>query len=310
MTSAFSRTSVWAALARAVGAREADAQVRNPDHLAERLLGAEELAAFAGHPLLAALRGEPLSPDDAVEVTGSARAMLVRTRFLDERLLAALGGGVDQVVVLGAGFDSRAYRLAESLRGARVFELDQPATQAHKMRRVQDALGGPPSNLTYLAADLRVDDLGERLATAGHRQERRTFFVWEGVTMYLPAEAVSATLRWIATNATGSRVAFDYTYAAAIAALANLDALPLPEPAKVMLRRFQKLAAGEPWLFGLPTAGEADFLLEHGLRLERRLGMHSAEAVAAYLTRADGSVHGGMPANDRQGYCVLEASVP
>jgi methyltransferase (TIGR00027 family) len=301
-----SRTSILVAAARALGARERDPSVRNPDWMAEQLLGPEEHALLGPLGDLLAASVQPDLPKEAP----LTRMLIVRTRFIDACLEAALSAGIDQVVMLGAGFDTRAYRFREALKGARVIELDHPDTQAVKIRRVAAALGSPPANLTYVTADLRVDDLGKALRGAGYEADRRTFFIWEGVTMYLPAEAVRSTLGWVASNAaTGSAVVFDYTYMTAIEAMKNFDISKLPAAAQKGAKRFMDMMSGEPWIFGLPDGGEREFLAGVGLGLRKMLGLNSPEAVETYLTREDGTVFGAYPASEKQTYLVLEAVV-
>jgi methyltransferase (TIGR00027 family) len=129
-----------------------------------------------------------------VEVVSTVRMMLVRTRFIDEALERAVAGGAAHVVILGAGFDSHAYRCQELLTNVRVFEVDRPATQELKQARVREALGGPPANLTYVPIDIQHEDLADVLRRHGHDQSQRTFFIMEGVTVYVPEEGVRATL--------------------------------------------------------------------------------------------------------------------
>jgi methyltransferase (TIGR00027 family) len=132
-----------------VGAREPDSTVRNPDSLAEKLLGDPSTLTLQ-HPIVRALS---LPYDEAmndVEVVNIVRLMVIRTRYIDDALARAVNGGARQVVILGAGFDSHAYRCQELLAGVRVFEVDRPATQALKRQRVDAVLGGPPRNLTYV----------------------------------------------------------------------------------------------------------------------------------------------------------------
>jgi methyltransferase (TIGR00027 family) len=81
------------------------------------------------------------------------------------------------VVILGAGFDSHAYRCQELLANVRIFEVDRPATQAFKKQRVQDAIGRPPANLTYVPIDIQHEDLADVLRRHGHDQLQRTFFI-------------------------------------------------------------------------------------------------------------------------------------
>jgi len=306
----FSRTSVWTALGRAVGARERDPGVRNPDFLAEKLLGPEERAVLGAHPLVKALDSPDAEAIQSPEVLTAARSMIPRTHFIDRRLKSALGEGATQLVILGAGFDSRAYRMRELLANVRVFEVDYPATQERKMRRVREALGDPPPNLAYVAVDFRTDDLGKELENAGYDRAQRTFFIWEGVTMYLPADAVVSTLRWVARYAPqGSSIVFDYTYETTIRVFANPDAFPMPAPMREWLERFRRLTSGEPWIFGIPDGKEEEFLSNVGLQLQKVLGLNSLEAVESYLTRNDGTVYATYPATERQGYLILEARV-
>ena len=305
-----SRTSIWAAAGRALGAQEPDAGVRNPDWLAEKLLGPEERALLGDHPLRAALEWPYEEAVKDLEAMSAARTLIPRTHFIDARLQDAVRNGIGQLVILGAGFDSRAYRFAEALRNVRVFEVDQPDTQNLKVRRVREAIGEAPSNLSYVPFDFRHDKLGDALERSGYRKDQRTFFIWEGVTMYLPAEAVRETLLWIASNsAAESSIVFDYTYEAAIRMLASIDIDKVPEAVKPIVQRFLRLTAGEPWIFGLPDKGEQEFLSGLGLELRKVLGMNSAEAVGTYLTRADGSIFGLTPATEQQGYLILEAAV-
>src|SRR5215831_17395179 len=158
-----SRTSIFVAAGRALGAREPDPSARNPDYLAEKLLGDPSTLGL-DHP---AVRALSLSYDEAlkdVEVASNVRMMIVRTRFIDEALERAVAGGATQVVILGAGFDSHAYRFRELLAPVKVFEVDRPATQAVKVQRVNEALGGAPSNLTYASIDFEHEDLPSGLA--------------------------------------------------------------------------------------------------------------------------------------------------
>ena len=296
-------TSILVAAARALGARDRDPQVRNPDWLAERLVGPNERALLGPVNTL-------LDQSFDIEVP-IARLLIPRTHFIDARLKTAVGEGIAQLVILGAGFDTRPYRFSEMLKDVRVFEVDHPDTQQVKIRRVWEAIGEPPTNLAYVAVDLRTAELGEALTRAGYQADRKTFFIWEGVTMYLPAEAVQATLTWIASNAAReSAVVFDYTYETPIKLMRDFDVDKLPESAKQAAMRFRNVMSGEPWIFGLPDKAEKEFLNSLGLELRTLLGMNSREAVERYLTRADGTIFGTYPATEQQGYLILEAAVP
>jgi methyltransferase (TIGR00027 family) len=283
-----SRTSIYVAAGRAVGAREPDPAARNPDYLAEKLLGDPSQLAL-DHP---AVRALSLRYDDAmkdVEVVSNVRMMTVRTRFIDEALERAIVGGATQVVILGAGFDSHAYRCQELLANVRVFEVDRPATQALKKQRVNDVLGGPPLNLTYVAIDFQHENLPDVLTRHGYDPAQQTFFILEGVTMYLPEEAVRGTLRFVAAHPPDSGIVFDYVYRAMIDMIARIDMATLPAAAKPFVERFLNLTRDEPWVFGLPVAGEREFLREFGLELREAFMVGGEESLKRYLTKADGT---------------------
>src|SRR5207244_2880132 len=141
-----SRTSIVVAALRAFGAREPDLSVRNPDTLAERLLTADDLQLIREHPVARALNEDYQKGRQNREVAGMSNLMLVRTRFVDDRMKQALENGATQVVILGAGFDTRAYRFAGLLRDRRLFEVDYRSTQQLKKRRLEEALEGIPSH--------------------------------------------------------------------------------------------------------------------------------------------------------------------
>jgi methyltransferase (TIGR00027 family) len=122
----------------------------------------------------------------------------VRTAYLDAHVHNWTAAGVRQVVLLGAGLDTRAVRLARP--GVRFFEVDQPATQAYKRERVAALEGYAADAATYVSCDFEVDDFVERLAAAGHRLDEPALVLWEGVTPYLTEDAVRATLRRVATG--------------------------------------------------------------------------------------------------------------
>jgi methyltransferase (TIGR00027 family) len=114
-------------------------------------------------------------------------------------------------VILGAGFDTRAHRFAELLKDTAVIEIDYGATQDYKKRRVESALGGAPANLVYAPIDFTRESLGEVLHRAGFQSGRRTYYICEGVSMYVPEEGMKETLRAIAAaSAPGSALLLEY----------------------------------------------------------------------------------------------------
>ncbi len=125
--------------------------------------------------------------------------LAVRERHIDEFLKAQLQAGAEQVVILGAGLDARAYRFDE-LKKIRVFEVDHPASQASKMEKVKQVLGELPAHVTYVPIDFNSQTLEKRLPESGYDDSRKTLFIWQGVTQYLTPEAVDSTLAFIAQS--------------------------------------------------------------------------------------------------------------
>jgi methyltransferase (TIGR00027 family) len=143
----------------------------------------------------------------------SARVMAdliaLRTATIDSAVREAVAGGARQLVILGAGYDGRAWRLPE-LAGVKVFEVDHPATQGDKRKRV-DQLPPPKGIVSFVSIDFERDSLDTVLDRAGHDPSMRTCWIWEGVVMYLTHEAMKATLAGIAgRSASGSTLIVNY----------------------------------------------------------------------------------------------------
>ncbi|GGF27402.1 class I SAM-dependent methyltransferase [Williamsia phyllosphaerae] len=159
-----------------------------------------------------------------------------RARFAEDRVAAAWERGVRQVVVLGAGMDT--FSLRNPRAGLRVFEVDHPATQAWKRRRLTEAGVDVPEPVTFVPVDFETDLLADELESAGMSRSDPTVFVWLGVVYYLTSDAVDATLDYIAGQARPAEVVFDY-----------LQPPTGDEDVSRLRERADRLAAaGEPWL--------------------------------------------------------------
>ena len=133
-----------------------------------------------------------------------------RSRLAEDELARAVETrGVGQVVVLGAGLDTFGYRHPFGDRLS-LFEVDHPATQAWKHRRLREAGIGIPKSLTYAPVDFEREDLSKPLARAGLDPDVRTYFMWLGVVPYLTPQAITSTLSYIAGHPGGAEVVFDY----------------------------------------------------------------------------------------------------
>ncbi|MFL5300018.1 MAG: class I SAM-dependent methyltransferase [Anaeromyxobacteraceae bacterium] len=263
-------TASWLAACRALGSLLPD-DVR----LAHDAYGAR-FCGRAGEALLAvAGRAPPLARVLILAARPWVAYVQARTRAIDDVLLGYLAEGGRQVVILGAGFDCRAARFVDALAAARVFEVDHAATQARK--RVAMA-GERQGAIAYLPWDFEgrpVSELPDALAALGLDLAGRTLVVWEGVAMYLRADAVEETLAAVhRLGVPGSTVAFTY-----------FEHRRVTRPAMAAVRAAAGVfarAAGEPFRSGFDPAALAAWLLPRGFALERDRG--EAE-LAAMLPR-------------------------
>jgi methyltransferase (TIGR00027 family) len=187
------------------------------------------------------------------------------------------------LVILGAGFDTRAHRFAELLKDVAIFEVDYCTTQEHKKRRVEAALGGPPSNVTYAPIDLARENLGEVLRRAGFQSRRKAYYICEGVSMYVPEKGMKETLRAIAAeSAPGSVLLLEYMNRTGIEVMMKY---PMG-----MIKN--AIDWGEPFVFGVPDGQDREFFLDMGLELGETLKIGTPESVKRYTMRQDGSYYG------------------
>jgi methyltransferase (TIGR00027 family) len=199
-----SRTAVLSAVGRALHAGGPPPYV-----ISDRL--AWDLAGVDGAEMLEALRAR-LSE---AQLVSFSRWTSVRARFVEDLVEAALAAGVDQYVILGAGLDSFAYRRRDLLASLSVFEVDHPASQSWKRRRLSSLQIDPPAGLSFVPVDFEQETFEQVLLQAGFDQGRRAVVSWIGVTMYLTLEAIEQTLAALAGLATGSRIAITYDLPAA-----------------------------------------------------------------------------------------------
>ena len=187
--------------------------------------------------------------------------MLCRKRYIDEKI-AESRGRIEAAVNLGAGFDTRAYRLP-ALADVPVWELDQPETIRKKRARLVKIFGGIPSHVDLVAADFDRETLEDVLRANGYSPDRRTFFIWEAVTQYLTAEGIRTTFDFLAKAAPGSRIAFTYV-------LRNF----LEGKAKYGWKKFYEkfVVKDRTWIFGMEPEDWPDFLKGYGWRVIEDVG--------------------------------------
>ncbi|MCX4246931.1 class I SAM-dependent methyltransferase [Paraliomyxa miuraensis] len=250
-----SLTAVAVAVARGIGTDSDHVDPIAPDLLPPPLGRALRWVAAAHAPpaVRTALRVATLGMVDHVSLRRAA---------IDEALEQAIAAGATQLVVLGAGLDARPWRLA-TLRGVTVFEVDHPATQRGKQRRVaqRPALA---ADVRFVAVDFERDALAERLASSGHDPTVRTAWIWEGVTPYLHPAAIEATLADVGDrSAPGSRLLVTY---------AVPELVPWDLPGLGALTKAGFAALGESLYGAMTTEALAERLAAHGLVMREDSG--------------------------------------
>jgi methyltransferase (TIGR00027 family) len=137
------------------------------------------------------------------------RAGFCRKRYIDDKLIDALSTGMDSVVILGSGLDTRPYRLPK-LSALPVYEVDLPQTIAYKQSRLQQLFGSIPPHVRLVPIDFAQQNLADGLKNYGYSTDQRSFFIWEGVTQYISATAVGSVFEVLAKVKPGSRMVFTY----------------------------------------------------------------------------------------------------
>ncbi len=234
--------------------------------------------------------------DQALESETSRRRMRIfiaaRSRLADEALSLAVAHGVRQVVVLGAGLDTLAYRHTWPPE-TRVLEVDHPATQNWKRERLAESGISLPTSLTFAAIDFTQMSLSDGLASAGFDANAPAFFTWLGVLPYLPEHVILGVLEFIAGRPSGSQIIFDY---------ANPPASLSLEARLAHERRAQRVAeTGEPWVSYFETEDLHSRLAGLGFGDTEDFG--PSQIANSYFPRTSNS-----PLSDKGGH-ILRASV-
>lgn len=190
-------------------------------------------------------------------------SQICRTKYIDDLLQLAIGKGVTQIVILGAGLDTRPYRIP-SRDKIRFFEVDMPSVQDYKKKKIGKYLGSLPANVVYIPIDFNSQTLDEAVAGKGLDLSKPIFFIWEGVTQYITEDAVRNTLRFISKSSPGSSVVFTYVLKSVIDRTSNI------EGADDLIQYFAERDI--VWHFGLDPLDIADYLKQFNLELIEDIG--------------------------------------
>jgi methyltransferase (TIGR00027 family) len=215
---------------------------------------------------------------------GMYEYVISRTKYFDAVFTEALEQGFNQIVIFGAGFDSRALRFSKLNKGTRVFELDAPTTQQEKLEAYEVKKLVIPDNLMFVPIDFNKESISDKMVQAGFVTGRKSLFLLEAVTMYLSRDAVESTFRFISdVSGIGSVVAFDYIYAGVLSKESKYYG-----ERKSSLKTLAKV--GEEWTFALEEGEDEHFLYRHGFSLKDHSGKRELEN--RYFKNSKGMVVG------------------
>ena len=248
-----SRTAVMTCVSRACSALETNPYYKSEDYIAPLLLPVS-LKPFLHLSLVRKLFTRLAAPKGIYEY------VIARTKYIDAVFKHALAEQFQQILIFGAGFDTRSLRFREAIGKTRVFELDVPLTQQAKIEQYHKRHLDVPPSLTFIAIDFDKESLSTRLNAEGFYKYRRSLFILEGLVMYLQPESVDATFLIIQDYAgKGSWVVFDYIYASVL----RKEGIYYGEVG------IEKTVsdAGERWHFGIEKGEIEQFLARYAMRL-------------------------------------------
>ena len=190
--------------------------------------------------------------------------VVARTRYIDDYLSECIAQGIEQLVIMGAGFDSRPYRF-DDLKKIKVFEIDHPATQARKKEKVRRIFGSLPAHVVFVDVDFAHENMETKIALSGYDKNVRTLFIWEGTTPYITLEAIDKTLAFVSSNSgPGSSIIFDYILKSVVDGTCRLEGA---------MNEFRKMArTSEPLISGLEEDKIVSFLHDRGFHNVKDVG--------------------------------------
>lgn len=200
-----SQTAMLIASLRALACYEEDTLIHGTDYMAELFLPDDKKI--------------PLKTEEYRTIIKSAipeglyEYVIARTKYFDELFSQYLNLEVPQIVLLGAGYDTRPYRFADQIKDSKIYEVDTLATQKVKRQILKDSALKIHPNVLYITADFEQDKWFQGLCNAGFQTSLKTLYIWEGVTFYLTPKSVDSTLRLLVQQSiTGSILSFDYQH--------------------------------------------------------------------------------------------------
>jgi len=283
-----SRTAEMVCLCRAASSLETDPLYRSGDWVAQKLLPRKIQLFFK-------LRAVRKFLVRAFAPEGIYEWVIARTKYIDNLFVRACSEGFSQILLFGAGFDSRGIRFQPELKEMRVFELDARTTQGAKVEQYQKRGIAVPANLVFVPINFEKESVEDKLNGAGFGRGMKTLVILEGVTQYLKPETVHATLQTISgIVGRGSWLVFDYAHASVLRG--EGESYGQDRMVKGVSR------AGESWQFGLEEEEVKPLLGRYGFRLTDQKGPSKLEQ--AYFKNDRGRIVGRI--NDTQSIVTAE----
>ena len=260
-----SETAETTALMRAVACYETDVRIKGKDYLAYLFLAPERIRKLTSELYRNAVK-------DAAR-NGLYEYVIARTAYFDDLFVNAIFMNVPQIVLLGAGYDTRAYRYGNLPGETKVFEVDAPFTQNRKTEILKTS-GVSYDKVVFVSADFEKDDLFGSLIKNGYSPSRKTLYIWEGLTMYLTPESVDATLSAIVSNSAAQSVlSFDYV---------NMHI----DDESVIIRKDEVVR------FGMSPSAIEEYIRSLGYHVKKNIDFEDMNRL--YLTCKNGEIFGNI----------------
>jgi methyltransferase (TIGR00027 family) len=287
IATATSRTAEWTCVSRAASSLESDSHYRSNDRIA-LLLVPTFLKFLLYVPLIRKFFSRVIAPKGIYEYT------IARTKYIDTVFKEVLSRGFDQILIFGAGFDTRALRFQTETRDTKIFELDVPITQKAKLGQYKKRGLSIPANIVFISVDFDKESLSEKLEQVKFQKDRRSLFVLEGLLMYLRPESVDETFKLIERfSGEGTEVVFDYVRAPVLRQAGSYYG------GEKIVKSVTK--AGERWCFGIEEGEIKRFLKKYDLSVSEHKDAQELERM--YFTDASGKIMGRINGT----HCLVRA---
>ncbi len=283
-----SQTAMGVTFMRALAAVDKREEIRGHDYLAEIFLP-EDQRDYLKSP---EIQQKIVKGDHSVVY----EYIIARTAYFDKIVEQAFRDNIPQIIILGAGYDSRPYRFKDLIKDTRIFELDIHTTQQQKIQLLLQKNIPIPDQLTFVPINFNMETLGDALYKANYYKDQKNLFIWEGVTPYLSLKAIDDTLHFIKTiSASGSTLCFDYT--------TRWSEMMNAYGVRKLFETHMANYSGEVARFSLERGKIESFLSDRGYKIIEHLTAEDMER--KYLTLRDGTLAGKVVGH----FCLAYASV-